>query len=56
MCTPLVLPGRDDAGATSAADVLTRPDLGDAVDVVVGDHADHRVSAGDGVIGAEDDG
>jgi hypothetical protein len=34
--------------------VLAGPHLGNPVDVFVGDHADYRVAAGDGVIRAKD--
>ena len=34
--------------------VLPGPHLGDLVDVFVGDHADHRIAAGDGVTGTKD--
>jgi hypothetical protein len=37
-------------------DGLTRPDLGDLVDVAVGDYADDGIPAGDRMVGAEDDG
>jgi hypothetical protein len=34
--------------------VLARPHLGDLVDVLVGDNADHRIAARDRVVGTED--
>ena len=34
--------------------MLAWPHLGDLVDVFVGDHADHRIAAGDRVVGTED--
>ena len=35
--------------------LLARSQLGERIDVVVGDHSDHRIAAGHRVIGAEDD-
>ena len=32
---------------------LARPDLRDPVDVLVDHHADHRIAAGDGMVGTE---